>query len=60
MRGTDLVQQCKEGDRIELTHLRGKIHTLYADSAAGQALYTALLAELRLETAAAIPRILYR
>ena len=35
MRGTDLVQQCKKGDRIELSHRHGKIHTLYKDSATG-------------------------
>jgi hypothetical protein len=35
MRGIDLVHKCKEGDRIELSHCRGKIHTLYADEATG-------------------------
>jgi hypothetical protein len=36
MKGTDLIQQCSEGDRIELSHRRGKIHTLYADNATGE------------------------
>jgi hypothetical protein len=32
MKGIDLVQKCKEGDRIELSHRRGRIHTLYRDA----------------------------